>query len=96
MTSSFISRAGGKREEDMDRKIYLKQKKVSLGCGSTAKATVIEDYYQVVELDEERVEIQMLDMDDKPFGSPSVIPRETLKEYIHCPDYFKEKKARLN
>jgi tetratricopeptide (TPR) repeat protein len=77
----------------MDRKIYLKQKKVSLGCGSTAKAAVIEDYYQVVELDKERVEIRLLDMNGKPFGSPSVIPKENLRDYIFCPDYLKDKKS---
>jgi tetratricopeptide (TPR) repeat protein len=80
------------RTKDMDRKIYLKKKKVSLGCGSTAKATVIEDYYQVTEVDEARVEIQLLNMDDHPFGSASIISRESLKDYVCCPDYFKERK----
>jgi len=77
----------------MDRKVYLKQKKVPLGCGSTAKAAIIEDYYQVTELDEERVEIQLLDMNDKPFGGSSIIPKESLREYIYCPDYLKDKKS---
>jgi predicted double-glycine peptidase len=59
----------------MDREIYLKQQKVSPGCGSTANATVIEDDDQGVKLDEGCVEIQMLDMDDKPFWGASVISR---------------------
>ena len=77
----------------MEKKIYLKQEEMKLGVGSTAKVTTTEDYYQVVEVDEGNVEIQLLDFVDRPLGKPSVIPKEKLKEFIYCPDYFKDKKG---
>jgi tetratricopeptide (TPR) repeat protein len=77
----------------MEKKIYLKQEEMKLGVGSTARVTTTEDYYEVVEVDENHVEIQLLDFVDKPLGKPSVIPKEKLKEYIFCPDYFKDKKS---
>ena len=77
----------------MEKKIYLKQEEMKLGVGSTAKVTTTEDYYQVVEVDEDNVEIQLLDFMDHPLGKPSVIPKEKLKEFIYCPDYFKDKKG---
>jgi hypothetical protein len=30
----------------MDAKIYFRQEEIKLGCGSTAKNTVAEDYYE--------------------------------------------------
>ena len=77
----------------MERKIYLKQEEIKLGVGSTARVTTTEDYYQVVELDENSVEIQLLDFVDRPLGKAEVIPKEKLKEFIYCPDYFKDKKS---
>jgi tetratricopeptide (TPR) repeat protein len=77
----------------MEKKIYLKQEEMKLGVGSTARVTTTEDYYEVVEVDENHVEIQLLDFVDKPLGKPSVIPKEKLKEFIFCPDYFKDKKS---
>jgi tetratricopeptide (TPR) repeat protein len=77
----------------MEKKIYLKQEEMKLGVGSTARVTTTEDYYQVVEVDEGHVEIQLLDFVDRPLGKPSVIPKEKLKEFIYCPDYFKDKKG---
>jgi tetratricopeptide (TPR) repeat protein len=77
----------------MERKIYLKQEEMKLGVGSTARVTTTEDYYEVVEVDEDNVEIQLLDFVDHPLGKPSVIPKEKLKEFIYCPDYFKDKKG---
>jgi tetratricopeptide (TPR) repeat protein len=77
----------------MEKRIYLKQEEIKLGVGSTAKATIIENYYQVVEKDEDHVEIQLLDFRDKLLGEPSVVPKEKLKDYIYCPDYFESKKS---
>jgi tetratricopeptide (TPR) repeat protein len=77
----------------MEKKIYLKQEEMKLGVGSTARVTTTEDYYQVVEVDEGHVEIQLLDFVDRPLGKPSVIPKERLEEFIYCPDYFKDKKG---
>jgi tetratricopeptide (TPR) repeat protein len=77
----------------MEKKIYLKQEEMKLGVGSTARVTTTEDYYEVIEVDENHVEIQLLDFVDKPLGKPSVIPKEKLKEFIFCPDYFKDKKS---
>jgi tetratricopeptide (TPR) repeat protein len=75
----------------MEKKIYLKQEKLKVGFGSTAKATAFENYYQVVEVDDNQVEIQMLDFNNRPFGKPSLMPKENLKDYIFCPDFFKSK-----
>jgi tetratricopeptide (TPR) repeat protein len=77
----------------MGEKIYLRQEEIKLGCGSTSKTTTTENYYQVVEVDENNVEIQLLDFSDKPIGKPSVIPKEELEGYVFCPDYFKNKKG---
>jgi len=77
----------------MEKRIYLKQEEIKLGAGSTAKATTVENYYQVARRDEDHVEIQLLDFKDEPLGGPSVIPKEKLKDYIYCPDYFEKKKS---
>lgn len=79
----------------MEIKIYLKQEEIKLGCGSTSRSTTIENYYQVVDVDEDYVEIQLLDFNDQPLGKASMIPKEELKDYIHCPDYFKNKKGSI-
>jgi tetratricopeptide (TPR) repeat protein len=76
----------------MDRTIYLRREKVKLGFGSTANTMTVENYYQVVEVDENHVEIQLLDFNDQPIFKTSVITKEELKHYIHCPDYFENKK----
>jgi len=76
----------------MEGKIYLKQEEIKLGCGSTAKSTVADNYYQVIEVDEDHVEIHLLDFSDQPVGKGSIIHKGRLKEYIPCPDYFKNKK----
>ena len=77
----------------MERKIYFKQEEIKLGCSSTAKATTVENYYQVVEIDEKNVQVQLLDLNDHPFGEVRLIEKEELKEYTSCPDYFKNKKS---
>lgn len=76
----------------MKATIYLKKEEIKLGCGSTAKSTVADNYYQVVEVDEESVEMRLLDFSDQPVGKGSIIPKDRLKEYIPCPDYFKNKR----
>jgi len=77
----------------MDRKIYLRQEEIKVGCGSTSRATTVENYYQVTEVDDTHVDIQLLDFSDRPLGNPSVIDKGKLKDYIYCPDYFKNKKG---
>jgi Flp pilus assembly protein TadD len=77
----------------MEKKIYLKQEEMKLGVGSTARVTTTEDYYEVVEVDENSVKIQLLDFRDQPLGKASVIPKKRLKEFIYCPDYFKDKNS---
>lgn len=72
--------------------IYLKQEEIKLGCGSTAKATVVDNYYQATQVDEDQVEICLLDFTDRPVGKSLVIPKDSLKDFIPCPDYFKNKK----
>ncbi len=76
----------------MDSRIYLKREEIKLGCGSTAKSIVVDNYYQVVEVDKDSVEIRLLDFSDQPVGKGDVIPKRELEEYIPCPDYFKNKK----
>ncbi len=78
---------------DMDQPIYLKREEIKLGCGSTAKSTIVENYFQVIEVDENHVEIYLLDCFDQPVGKGTLISKEELKEYIPCPDYFKGKKS---
>lgn len=63
-----------------------------MGCGSTAKNTVVDNYYQVIEVDESHVEIQLLDFSDQPVGKSTLIPKKDLEKYIPCPDYFKNKR----
>ena len=77
----------------MERKIYLKQEALKFGVGSTAKEAITDNYYEVVEVDEDQVSIQLLDFNDQPLGKASILPREKLKEFIFCPDYFKDKKG---
>jgi tetratricopeptide (TPR) repeat protein len=76
----------------MERRIYLRQEEIKLGCGSTAREVTVENYYQVVEVDEDHVKIHLLDINDQPIGKALVITIEELKGYICCPDYFKNKK----
>ncbi len=77
----------------MEKQIYLKREEIKLGCGSTAKSTVVENYYQVTEIDRDHVEICLLDCFDQPLGKGTVIPKEKLNEFIPCPDYLKNKKS---
>jgi tetratricopeptide (TPR) repeat protein len=77
----------------MERRIYLKQEKIYVGCGSTAKESFIDNFYEVKDVDQDHVKVMLLDMDDKPMGEAEVLPREKLKEFISCPDYFKSKKS---
>ncbi len=76
----------------MEGKIYLKQEEIKLGCGSTAKTTVADNYYQVIRVDEDQVEIHLLDFADQPVGKGRVIHKDGLKDFTPCPDYFKNKK----
>jgi tetratricopeptide (TPR) repeat protein len=76
----------------VERKIYLKQESIRVGVGSTAKVQVVEDYYEVVDIDAARVEVRLLDIDDRPVGKASIITKEELKDYTYCPDYFNKKK----
>lgn len=66
----------------MEMKIYPKQEEIQIGVGSTAKATTIENYYQVMERDEKHGIIQFLDFKAPPLGESSVIPKEKLKDDI--------------
>ena len=78
----------------MEKKVYSQTKKIKVGIGSTAKVTEITDHYQTVDTDGTEVKLYLLDMDDRPMGSPIVIPRdELLKDYTYRPDYFERKKA---
>ncbi len=76
----------------MERKVYLKQESIKLGVGSTAKAQIVEDYYEVVEIDPTRVEVRLLDIDDRPMGKASIMSKDELKDYIYCPDYFNKER----
>lgn len=77
----------------MERKIYLKQEALKLGVGSTAREATTDNYYEVVEVDEDQVSIQLLDFNDQPLGKASILPRKKLKELVFCPGYFKDKKG---
>lgn len=77
----------------MEVKIYLRAEEIPLGCGSTAKHTTVENYYQVIEVDENHVQIRLLDFADQPIGKGVVISKNELKNYTPCPDYFKQKKT---
>jgi tetratricopeptide (TPR) repeat protein len=79
---------------DRNKKIYLKQESIRLGFGSTSRDTVIENYFQVEEaIEENMVSIRLLNISDQPFGEPTLITREELKQdYTPCPDYFTNKK----
>jgi len=88
------SKVLGWKVTSVERMIYLKQERIKVGVGSTAKAQMVEDYYEVVEIDPNHVEVRLLDIDDHPVGKASIITREELKDYIYCPDYFnKERKS---
>jgi tetratricopeptide (TPR) repeat protein len=78
---------------DRERKIYLKQEEIKVGFGSTGKTTRIEDFYQVIEIDNNHVEMKLLNISDQPIGEPIIIEKEKLKSYIYCPDYFKNRKS---
>ena len=77
-----------------EKKIVLKQETIKLGFGSTARTTVIENYYQVDETEDQgRVTLRLLNINDEPFGESEMITRERLdQEYTACPDYFRSKK----
>jgi tetratricopeptide (TPR) repeat protein len=76
----------------MERRVYLKQESIRVGVGSTAKTQTVEDYYEVVEIDDNRVEALLLDIEDQPVGRPSIMTKEELKDYVYCPDYFNKGK----
>jgi tetratricopeptide (TPR) repeat protein len=77
-----------------ERPIYLKRETIKLGFGSTSRATVIENYFQVEEAAEENMfSLRLLNISDQPFGESLLVSREELEqEYTPCPDYFKNKK----
>lgn len=93
---SSLLRAAGfltGQTKKMDKEIYLKKEEIKLGCGSTSKATLVVNYYQVTEVDDNHVALQILDFNDQPMGKAEVMEKERLKEFIYCPDYFKSKKS---
>ena len=75
------------------KKIVLKQETIQLGFGSTARTTVLDNYYQVEETeDRDQVSLRLLNINDEPFGKAEVISRDQLdQEYTPCPDYFQNK-----
>ncbi|MBI5582932.1 MAG: tetratricopeptide repeat protein [Deltaproteobacteria bacterium] len=77
------------------KQVVLRQETIKLGFGSTARTTVIENYYEVDETEEQgRVALRLLNINDQPFGAPEMITRERLEEeYVACPDYFRNKKS---
>lgn len=77
----------------MEAKVYLKREEIQLGCSATAKQTVVENYYQVIEVDENHVQICLLDYLDQPVGKWVVLPKCELEKFSPCPDYFKNKKT---
>jgi tetratricopeptide (TPR) repeat protein len=78
--------------EAKERKIYLRQEPIRVGVGSTAKPLVVENYYEVMDIDEDTVAVVMIDLADRPFGEPETMARDKLKGFVHCPDYFQKKK----
>ncbi len=76
----------------MEAKIYLKQEEIRLGCGSTARHAIVENYYQVMDVDADHVRVWLLDFSDKPVGKGDILPRSELAGYVFCPDYFKNRK----
>jgi len=80
--------------EESEKKIYSQTKKIKMGAGSTAKVREITNHYQVVKEEADAVLLRLLDIDDRPVGSPMAVPREEfLKEYVCRPDYLQKKKA---
>jgi tetratricopeptide (TPR) repeat protein len=75
------------------KEIYMQLEEFKVGFGSTGKRTRVEQYYQAVEIDDNKVEMRQLDISDQPFGEPIIISKEDLQKYTHCPDYFKRKKG---
>lgn len=61
-----------------------------MGCGSTARATVVDHYYQVTEVDEDHVEICLLDFADRPVGKGLAIPKDCLKKLYPMPGLFQK------
>jgi tetratricopeptide (TPR) repeat protein len=78
--------------EAKERKIYLRQEPIRVGVGSTAKPLVVENYYEVMDVDEKTVAVVMIDLADRPFGQPETMARDKLTGFIYCPDYFQKKK----
>jgi len=77
----------------MERKIFLKKEQIRLGCGSTTKFSVIENYYEVEEIDEKRVLIRPLDIEGKPIGQPILTKREEITGFIYCENFYKNNKS---
>ena len=78
----------------VEKKVYSQTKKIKVGVGSTAKVTEITNYYQTADIDGKEVRLHLLDMDDRPMGSPVRIAREELeKDYTYRPEYFERKRV---
>ncbi len=63
--------------------IFSRKATVTVGFGTTKRAALSETYWFVKELPDSRFQVQSLDMDFKPQGTPFEINREALFEDYH-------------
>ena len=76
--------------------IYLEVVVHKIGTGSTAKRQEIKNYYLAKQKDEDLIQVQVLDMDDKPLHLVELVSLDDFKRrFTFQPDYFKNKKSPL-
>ncbi|MFH1091319.1 MAG: tetratricopeptide repeat protein [Pseudomonadota bacterium] len=81
---------------DIPEGVYLEVVVHKIGTGSTARRQEIKNYYLAKSYGEDLIQVQPLDMDDKPLRIIEQVSLEEFKSrFTFQPDYFKNKKSPL-
>ena len=77
--------------------VYVESTVQNIGTGSTSRRQDIKNYHLARYLEDGSVEVQLLDMDDKPLPIRERLVMEDFDQrFVHVPDYFKNKKSPLD
>ncbi len=82
--------------------VYLESSSATLGVGDTAQRTRLESFWRVRQISEDRVRVELLDMDDRPTGIVEEVDLEEFHgRFVHQPDHLqtqtqRQKKRRVD
>ena len=72
--------------------VYLERIKSKVGTGDTAKAAVMENYWQAEPQDDGRIKMELLDNQDQPSGYSEMVDQEELDQRFYLVDGWKPRK----